>query len=410
MSVTVTGVTPKRSQWPELENIHGLADLAYVTPVQPGMSMTHKTGLSPVASYKFTGLDYTGSDRYPQGVAAVGDFVLTSFYFKYAPLQSACKLVAFSRSQLLATNVGILTFSNGLFRRINTHGGGIEIIGNYLYVEDSSNWQVRVFDLREIYPVADNAAVCDMADPFISGQITYFMPEVGTIQFSSTVGGQLAYLSKIGSGSSATHLVSGNFWIAGSNTYGSGGKTMVWKWPLDHTLFEFPVPIGTAQQFEPKNPSGADVGLSVDKVQGALLLSDGNLILNKSYGAGTYHLMVLNLNYPQAFFAGDTTNPVGFNWKNWLYGCEDISLCDDGTIVTVTEFGGDRDVTFWNLAQVVGLTGVVLFPTIAEHEAALDQLHQQIASLEDEADFYALQIQSAISQNLERFDRHTFTP
>lgn len=400
--VTVTGVTTKRSLWPELENIHGLADLVYTTAVATGMSMTHKTGLVPAASYKFTGLDYTSTARYPQGVAAIDNFVLTSFYYKYAPLQSACKLTVFDRTQLKATNVGILTWENGKFRRINTHGGGIEIIGNYLYVENSANWQVRVFDLREIYPIAENATVVDMADPFMA-DITYFLPEVGTIQFNSTVGGQLAYLSKSGD-----NLVSGNFWIEGSNTYGSGGKTMVWVWPLDYTSYEFAVPVGTATQIEPKNPSGADVGKSVDKVQGALIYNDV-LILNKSYGAGTYHLIVLDLARPGEYYAGDTTNPHGFNWKNWLYGCEDISIIGN-QMVTVTEFGGDRDVTFWNLADVVGLTGVYIPPTIAEHQLALDALEIQRDNLTAEIDYYAAQIASAIAANLERFDRVTYLP
>lgn len=399
--VTVTGVTPKRN-WPELTNNHTLADLNYVTPVGVGMSMTHKTGLTPAASYKFTGLDYTSTGRYPQGVAAVDNFVLTSFYYKYAPLQSACKLTVFNRDSLLAANVGILTFENGKFRRINTHGGGIEIIGNYLYVENSANWQVRVFDLREIYPIAENADLVDMADPFMA-EITYFLPEVGTIQFNSTVGGQLAYLSKSGD-----NFVSGNFWIEGSNTYGSGGKTMVWVWPLDYTSYEFAVPVGQATQIEPKNPSGADVGKSVDKVQGALLYNDV-LILNKSYGAGTYHLIVLDLARPGEFYAGDTTNPHGFNWKNWLYGCEDISIIG-GQMVTVTEFGGDRDVTFWNLSDVVGLLGIYVPPTIAEHQAALTALEAQRDALIAECSYYSAQIASAIAANLERFDRTTYVP
>lgn len=392
-----------------------LSGMAFAIPVTFTGTTTQnaqKTGLAPLRVYRFTGLDYTSSGRYPQGVATYGNFVLTSFYYKYAPLQAACKLVVLDRASLLTANVGLAQYdaASGLYKRIDTHAGGIEVFGDYLYVEDSFTQTLHVFDLRAVYPKIGNNSVYDTTDPFFA-EVDYLLPEVGRIQLSWN-GNTITNTSFV-SKSDENSIVLGNFWIPGSQ-YAAGGKSMVWRLPMQLGAYPFKTPpIGVvAEQFEPIFPTGSldDTGLSVDKIQGALLRPNNVLMLSRSYGSGTKQLMILTPN-PAVFYNGNTTNPLGYDWKNWLYGCEDMSTTEDGNeVVTVTEFNGFREISFWAMNDLLGLVGDYQPPTIAEHEAALAALLAELQAKQQEAAYYDLQINSAVAQNLERFDRLTFVP
>lgn len=382
--------------------------MVFNVPVTRDSSITQKTGLTPLRVYKFTGLDYTSSGRYPQGVATYGNLVLTSFYYKYAPLQAACKLVVLNRFTEFTANVGLVQF-DGIYKRIDTHAGGIEVFGDYLYVEDSFTQNLHVFDLRAVYLKSPNAFCYDTADPFFA-EVDYLLPEVGRIKLSWN-GYQITNTSFVSKCEDA--IVLGNFWIPGSS-YAAGGKSMVWRLPMQLGDYPFKTPPldVVAEQFEPIFPPGSleDTGLPVDKIQGALLMPNNVLMLSRSYGSGTKQLMILTPN-PAVFYNGNATNPLGYDWKNWLYGCEDMSITEDGNeVVTVTEFNGFREISFWAMNDLLGLVGDYQSPTIAEHETALFAMLAEIQAKQQEAAYYDLQINSAVAQNLERFDRLTFVP
>lgn len=391
-----------------------LEELGFNGPVLPlGSSMNQKTGLQYVSSVKLAGTDYTSTSIWPQGVAATPQHTLVSFYHKYVPLQSAVKFTAYRNDTRQSTTIAPLVWENGKFRRINAHGA-IEIIGDHLYMEDSYTMSIRVFDLRLIFNRDETsdyfpafAYLLDETDPLVATTpriFEYFIPQVGQIFINSPSGGNLAFLSH-----TSTKFIAGNFWIPGS-AYASGGKSMIWTWELDHDTYDFPVPVGTAFQYEPQYPYGSEIGQSISKIQGAHLTDDGYLILNRSYGAGTYQLIVMDIAQPDhVYFAGDTTNGLGHNWKNWLYGCEDISITPDGLhMVTVTEFQGDRDVTMWRLSDVLGLLPVVLDPTVEEHQSTLNGLINQRNALNNEIGVLAMQIDTAIAAGVLRFDRDTY--
>lgn len=406
--ISATSVQSKRSNWPigiggpELS----LYDLVYNIPVSMGSSgITQKLGIIPTKVFKFTGTDYTSSARYPQGVAVFEDFVLTSFYYKYAPYQAACKLVVTNMVAEKTANVAICQMQAGFISRIDTHAGGMEIFGNYLYVENSFLGCIHVFDLTTLFRKADNHHCLDGSDPFFA-EVDYLLIEVGRIQLNVTT--NISFLSKCGE-----NLVLGNFWIPGSQ-YSAGGKSMIWKLPMQAGVYEFLAPPVNviASQLEPVYPANSltDTGLSVEKIQGALVMPNGVVMLSRSYGSGTKQMMILTPN-PEVFYNGNVTYPLGYDWKNWLYGCEDLSLTPDGSeVVTVTEFNGAREVSFWRLNDLLGLVGDFQPPTIAEHEADLANLLEEIEEKVNEAEFYQAQIESAAAANLERFDRATYVP
>ena len=404
-----TNVQEFRSLFPAFTGLTGLGSINYSLPITPGIKNTHKTGLTPVAAYQFTGSEFSSTDRYPQSVAAIGNFILAGFYFNALPLKDAAKLVVINRGLTTpaAGNLGLLQRqAGGLYGRINTHAGGMEIFaGRYLFVENSYLGCAHVFDLQSVYPKAGNEAFIDTADTY-SNQFDHFLPEVGRITFNATT--NLNSLSKCGE-----DLVLSNFWIAGSQ-YSAGGKTFVWRLPLDDTTYEFPAPLLTtvAEEFIPIMPAntGAEAGLFVDKVQGVLWMENGVVMLSRSYGSGTKNLTILYKHDSNVFYNGNSTYPSGYDWKNWLYGCEDLSLTDNDEVITITEFIGWRDVTVWRLNDLLGLVNLPLPPTIAEHQANLFALLDHINTLTLEADFYQSQITSAIAENLERFDRATYVP
>jgi hypothetical protein len=130
--------------------------------------------------------------------------------------------------------------------------------------------------------------------------------------------------------------------------------------------------------------------------------------MSRSDGSGVYQLIVEDLLHPGIFYNGNTVNSEGNDYKNWLLGCEDLSILPGGRIVTVTELYDWRDVAVYNLSDIVGLLGVYLPPTIAEHQTALAQDVADIAAAQVAADFYQLQIDTAIAEGLTRFDEKTY--
>jgi hypothetical protein len=162
------------------------------------------------------------------------------------------------------------------------------------------------------------------------------------------------------------------------------------------------------ETYEPKVLSGANAGQPIDRIQGAVITDTEVLIMSRSDGSGVYQLIVEDLLHPGIFYNGNTVNSEGNDYKNWLLGCEDLTLISDGRIVTVTEFYDWRDIAVYNLSDIVGLLGVYLPPTIAEHQAALAQDVAEIAAAQAAADFYQLQIDTAIAEGLVRFDEKTY--
>lgn len=404
MPIQILSVTEDRATWPTLTNKQSLPAITKAQTLGTNVLTSHKTGMTPVAQFSFTGEEQTQTDENPQGVCEYNGLVLTSHGFKYGSLQLCTKLLVNDVANLQAARVAILEYDSGVFMRIESGAGGMAVIGDYLYVVDSPTKSIRVFDLREVYAKSDNLAVLDEIDSFFL-EYDYFLPQVGQIFCSTPSDCNMGYMSY-----SNGELVIGNFYFPNSS-YSAGGQSMVWRVPVVSGVQEFPSPQpnATVTEILPLFPTGANVGETITKIQGAAITDTEVLVLSRSYGSGVYQLVVMDLLNPQGYYLGNTTDPTTHDWKNWKYGCENLSFSADGTSLwTVTEFQTDRDVTAWSVSDIVGLMGVYLDPTIAEHQAALALMQIQLADLQTAVNFYSLQITTAISENLARFNANTY--
>lgn len=406
MPIQVNSVTELRSSLPVLNNKQTTFGITKLLPLNATALTSHKTGLTPTLTLSFTGEEQTQTDEYPQGICEQDGMIITSHYFKYAPLQLACKFMVTDPAAQLAARVAPLENVSGTMTRLDIGGGGLVAIGDYLYCVDSPGKRILVLDAREVYSKNDNLHVLDDTDPFF-GEFEYFMPVIGVIQCTTPDDVNMAYLS-----ASNSEFVVGNFYFPNSS-YSGGGKSMVWRVEYQSGTYEFPAPTpgGFVSEYEPLFPVGANQGTSITKIQGAAITEDNVLILSRSYGSGVKQLVVMDLSNPAGYYLGNTTDPAGHDWKNWKYGCENLCFSEDGTkIGTVTEFHNDRDITFWNVDDITGLMGEYENPSIAEHQQMLAQLQIQLTDLQNEVDYYSLQITSAIAEGLTSFDRETYDP
>ncbi|HMV09913.1 MAG TPA: hypothetical protein PK325_03215 [Cyclobacteriaceae bacterium] len=322
--------------------------------LQSGLNST-TTKLVSLNKFKF-GTNEQKNTRRPQGLANYGNYVIHGWYFtSESTWEDNCKLTIADLSQGKYFNivpVQLHTTQTNKFKHIDSHASGLTVVGHYLYMANSAS--ILVFDLNKIYKIIKPS------DPDVaSGQnfiyeYTFMLPQVGEIIFDTDSGAKASYLSQTLI-DSVNHFVVGNFYSTVSSSYSSGGKSMIWTLPVTNTSYSFPTIQTNASriypQIDPVFPSGDEIGQELTRIQGAII-KDNVLIMNRSYQDETYQLLVIRYANIFAdplvitdFFTGTTSNPHGYNNKNWLYGCEDMEYYN-GRVYTVTEFPeglfGDR--------------------------------------------------------------------
>lgn len=399
----VTNVSEFRAGNPYLLGRTDLLAVPRPEAMWGGMRTNQKTGMTELYGRRFGESHQRSLSLFAQGVTEYKGKLLTSWYYKQHPAAYATKLVIVDPVSNMFGQVGLVTESGGVYVPSERHAGGIDVIGDYLYVADAPRG-FHVYDLRDIYPVAGNESALSSHAAF--QEYDYIVPRIGHIELTHPEAD--ANISCVSISGDGQYFVCANYWKANSG-YG-GTKTWVFKIPIDTTVAEFPAAqVGVeCEVYLPKFLSGSNAGNSIDRIQGVALTDTNVLILSRGDGTGTYQLIVEDLNHPGQFFNGNTVDSKNNDYKNWLYGCEDLSLLPGGRIATVTEFYDWRDVAVYSLADVIGLMGVYLPPTIAEHQAAFAQDLVEIEELQSAADFYQLQIVTAIAEGLTRFDEKTY--
>lgn len=374
-----------RDSWP-VTNPLTVDQLNYNQAAEPLNPQTQLTGLATQGEWRFGGSNQTKSTRRPQGISVYGNYIINSWYFRNSPHEGLCKLTVMDKTTGQARNVVPVQYGVNGFESIESHAGGIAVDGNYLFIADVD--MLLVFDLQEFYDVADNSSSLDPTDDF-AALYQYFLPQIGEISFTPPENVEIAWVSLTEDYES---FLLGNFYKPGHVDHGAGGKSWIWEFPIDPSQpHEFATPSGTVTTIEPKFEDGSPV----TEIQGALL-SGNKLILNRSWSDDVYQLVVTNVD-GTVHFVGTDTDPT-HNDKNWLYGCED--WCFDGDkVLTVTEFYNNRNVTSYLLNDVLALADSTM--TIAEHEAAITPMH-------DEVNFYQMQIDTAKAEGLTEFDRDTY--
>lgn len=370
----VTSITQNRANWPTLVNPLTLDDIDWSAgqPLQVPVPLQQDTGLSPLSEFKLTGDNQTKTTRWPQGVATYVDdsnieYILTSWYFSSSSNNGNCKLVLINPEADMGAPVDgsamdvcpCVVNGSGEFVHFNSHAGGMAVIGNYLYISCSDSQSIRVFDLTHIYKRVDNLSAVSSSDSFIN-LYPYILPQVGQIFCSTPGNANLSYMSVTQDGGS---FLLGNFYSTTSVGWSKGGKGMIWLVPIvEDSGIEFPAADATENQavemLEPLFPSGPNVGTTMTRLQGALLVYDDNedriLILQRSYVDSSNQLIVMNLGTGD-FFSGDIIAPLAHNATNWLHRCEDLTLAAPSRLLTITEDPTERSVTFWDLDDILSL-------------------------------------------------------
>jgi hypothetical protein len=163
------------------------------------------------------------------------------------------------------------------------------------------------------------------------------------------------------------------------------------------------------EQIEPLFPSGPNMGQPVTRIQGAVLTDNNVLIMSRSWSTATKQLLAMKLDNPAAFFSGTAADPKSHCETNWLYGCECLAYgSDPNTLITITEFVNNRDITIWSLTDILNLVGGAL--TIAEHQMRLSAMQADLDTLSWAVAHYEEQIDCAIEQGLTEFDASAYIP
>lgn len=194
------------------------------------------------------------------------------------------------------------------------HAGGIEAIGNKIYVADAS-FGIREFDLEKIY---ESSNVFPSFDAF---DYEYIMPEQrsynakGYIKSEAGCVPKFSYLSRIWT-DDPPQLLSGNFNIDDDDTYGNE-PSRICRWEVDQEN-------GIITQV------GPIIQLNCQRVQGAVLRLKGNtetLYLSRSYGITPYKLYVVEVPADASEYV--TTKKLGgFTEYDWCTYSEDLHLSE----------------------------------------------------------------------------------
>ena len=396
----VERIETSRNLWPGLSGKIGVEQIfdGAMAKSEPERPMAQLTGLDCRGGYYFLGDNQTSDTRRPQGVAFYDDLAVNSWYYRSGTNADRCKLTFLDRASGKLRDVIPLTPQNGRFRSIYSHAGGIGIAGDYLYITDDETCSIRVFCLRDCYPLTENPGVLATSE-VLATSFTYFLPQVGQIFLSTPNQATISYMAIMPEG-----FLVGNFYDPDLSGFQNGGKSMIWHAPCNFGPVEFVFPGSMSQQFEPLFPSGPSAGLTVSRIQGALLLG-GKLIINRSWSVATKQLLILDTYDPEAYFCGTAAAPKTHHETNWLYGCEGLCLVGD-KIATVTEFVNQRQITLWGRDAMLALASGEM--TIEQHSARVAALWAQANAVQAEATVYESQVNCAIEKGLTGFNRSMF--
>lgn len=381
MNITITNY---RAQWPSVTDYLTIDEIPLPLAPAPLNPQTQLTGLVPVGEIRFSGDNQSSDTRRPQGVACYGEYIITSWYFRSGIHTGNCKLTI-TNADGWTKDVCPVRLQGTKYRHIDSHAGGLAVVGHFLYLADSTSNSLRVFDLRCFFARQPNTNVVELSDGF-ANTYSHLLPEVG--QIFVDFGANLSHVS-----ANSTHLILGNFYDAANPEYMAGGRSMVWELPIVAGADFSEVGQGTLH--EP----------GFDRIQGALIV-DGVMILSRSWSAQTMSLVVQHIASGETF-SGTESDPETHNEANWLYGCEGLAIQGDN-LITVTEFVNNRNVTAFLLDDVISL--VDGSKTIEEHQDLLAAMQAQHTVLGAAIDYYESQIACAISWSLESFDASTFIP
>lgn len=336
-----------RSSWQTLTASADLSTIAMDYPHETPVPESHTTGMTPVLEHRFTSANRNSTTRRPQGVAVHGDFIFNSWYFRSNSTYEYSSKFTISDENGHIDVCPVQLDSNGDFERVNSHGAGIMIIGDYLYLTDEHLNAVRVFCVNDIYSRVDNISAMS-ADNF-PGYFEWIMPEVGRMMFTIPDGMSMGHISH-----SNNKFMFGNFYYEGNSDWDAGGDSFIWTMPLDsNSTEEFAVPENTVTTINPVYPVGHPLeGDTIERIQGCIMVGN-DLIINTSWGTTNKQLIIINLN-TGAYFTGNDTDGLINDDKNWLYGCEGLCL-HDGIVYTVTEFALHRSITGWSLSDMLDL-------------------------------------------------------
>ena len=346
-----------RSSWGTLTSPTPVSIIPMDYPHETPVPESHKTGLTPVLEYRFTGANRNSTTRRPQGVAVVDGKIFTSWYFRSnSTYEDACKFTIADENG--HTDIcPVQLDSNGDFERIDSHGAGLMSIGSYLYLTDDHINAIRVFDINSIYSSLNNGSAMS-SDPFLTF-FNYIIPEVGRIMLDIPDSMTLGHLSY-----SNNNFLMGNFYREGDSTYGVGGKSHFWTFPIDTSATEeFTVPLDSVVTTYPTYPATHELqGDNIHMLQGCVQHED-NLIINTSWSTSNKQLIIIDL-LNGTYFTGDDTDPLINDDQNWLYGCEGLCI-NNGIVYTVTEFSLHRSITGWSLDDLLNLKSELPSKTIA---------------------------------------------
>lgn len=282
--------------------------------------VTSVTGVAKVKSgFKWNSGDKNTTEWLPQGLAGLQTtqnnhtykFMVVSWHY-----DAAAKGVRLSFVDTVAPRhyrhvLLVMPDSNGNIAPLKgQHAGGIEVIGNKLYVAQTS-FGIREFDLGKIYK-SSNVPSFDAFD------YEYIMPQQRSYDVGSVIKDgagnvpRFSYLSRIWT-DGTPQLLSGNFNIDGNDTYGNS-PTRVCRWEVDQTS-------GSITQV------GPIIQLNCQRVQGAVLrLKDGKevLYLSRSYGATAYQLYVVEVPADASEYVSKKLG--GFAQYDWCNYSEDLHL------------------------------------------------------------------------------------
>ncbi len=333
---------------------------------KPSLAENIKSSL-PLNRLKFVGRDQEKTSRRPQGIAQKGRYIFNSWYFRDSHLganltkyEDNCKLtVVDTQDNSFVNLVPVqLDATGNQFVHIDSHAGGIAILDHYLYVVGGKH--IRIFDTNHIFKVKECNDQIKSNQKFIR-EYTYMIPEVGRMDFETPGNANLSYLS-IATINSKKYFLAGNFFSTKGNKYTKGGKSMIWLLPVK----EFPSIQGEGgitqsyHQIDPLFPSGSEKDRTVTRIQGALI-RDNTLIINRSFSTSTMQLLVmeyediLNSTYSsktKKYFSGTLSDKRKYNYKNWIYGCEDLTLTSDNKVLTVSEFVDNRYIFSASLEDI----------------------------------------------------------
>jgi len=328
----------------------------------------------PLNRLKFVGNDQEKASRRPQGITQKGRYIFNSWYFRdghvlnLTKYEDNCKLSVIDTQDNSFVNLVPVQLDDtgNKFVHIDSHAGGIDILGNHLYLAGGK--YIRVFDLSKLYRVKECEAKIKSNQKFIR-EYTYMIPEVGRMEFETPGNVGLAYLS-IATIKSKKYFLVGNFYSEAKSLknlklvekYKKGGKSMMWLLPAKVSPFIRGEASETQSfhQIDPLFPSGSEKDSSVSRIQGAML--QGNtLIMNRSFAKGTMQLLAVEYDdilkstrsdKVKKYFSGTTRSPLKHEPKNWVYGCEDLTLTSDNKILTVSEFKDSRYIFSASLEDI----------------------------------------------------------